>query len=120
MNSISCLQARVVSWAWVIADISLLAPLVSLTIDTRLFCQSIWRSKPLLLLVLVYNVGAFVFLTARPIRHLNIASLADEFPQSFRWEALGIVIAGVFAYAIMVNGSRRLLSRLARPRVHPI
>lgn len=108
------------TWAWTIADISLLGPLVSLTIDTRLFCQSIWRSKPLLVLVLIYNVIAYVLLTTKPIKHLNPLNLSDEFPRSFRMESLGIVIAGVFGYALAVNGSRRLLLHLDRHKIQPL
>ena len=114
------MQERTTTWAFSIADISLLGPLVSLTIDTCRFCQSIWRSKLLLFLVLLYNAAAYIALTAPP-RHpqFNLLKLNNTFPQSFRWESLGIVIAGIFAYAGVVNGFRRLLMHFEKHTIHP-
>ena len=109
-----------ITWAWVIADISLLGPLISLTIDTRLFCQSVWRSKLLLLLVSVYIALAYTTVASSAFTWLNIVHLSDAFPQSFRWESVGLIIAGTLVYAFVVNGSRRMLSRLDKHKVRPL
>lgn len=114
------MQDRATTWAFSIADISLLAPLVSLTIDTRMFCQPIWRSKLLLLLVVLYNVAACIALVASPNHpRLNVLRLSNDIPQTFRWESLGIVIGGIFAYAAVVNGFRRLLVQFEKHAIHP-
>lgn len=114
------MQDRAVTWAFSIADISLLGPLVSLTVDTHMFCQPIWRSKLLLLLVVLYNAAAYIALVASPNHpHLNVLQLSNDIPQTFRWESLGIVIGGVFAYAAVVNGLRRFLLQFEKHAIHP-
>lgn len=108
--------------AWLSADVSLLAPLVSLTIDTKDFCLGLFRTKVVLLISLAQGIMVSFITLLRPYHHVTFMSTylkLYSFGQSFRFEVFGVIVAGIVAYAIAVNASRRLLERLQRSRVHP-
>ena len=116
------MQNPVTTMAWLSADVSLLGPLVSLTIDTKDFCMGLFRTKVVLLFSLFQGIMVFVILLLRPHHHVTFMSKylrLYSFGQSFRYQVAGVIVAGIVAYAIVVNASRRLLDRLQRSRVHP-
>lgn len=108
--------------AWLSADVELLGPLVSLTIDTKDFCLGLFRTKVVLLFSLAQVIMVSCTMLLRPHHHATLTSTylkLYSFTQSFQFEVTGVILAGVVAYAIAVNTSRRLLERLQRSRVHP-
>ncbi len=71
------LQNPVNSMEWMEADIHLLAPFVSLAIDTRNFCQPLQRVKVVVLLTVVFVATANVAVLARSSHNLfNLNSLS--------------------------------------------
>ena len=117
------MQNPVTTMAWLSGDVSLLAPLVSLTIDTRDFCMGLFRTKVVLLFSLAQGIIVSFTILLRPHHHVTFMAAylrLYSFGQSFRFEMAGIIVAGIVAYAILVNASRRLLERLQRSRVHPV
>ena len=117
------MQNPVTTVAWLAAHLSLLGPLVSLTIDTKDFCLGLIRTRLVLLFSLVQVIMAFLVVLLRPNTHVNYVSTylkLYSFGQAFRLEAADVTVAGMTGYAIVVNTSRRLLGRLQRSRVHPV
>lgn len=115
-------QNPVTTMAWLVGDVSLLGPLVSLTIDTKDFCLGLFRTKAVLLFSLAQGIMVAFTILLRPHHHVIFMSAylrLYSFAQSFRFEVAGLIVAGILAYAVMVNASRRLLDRLQRSRVHP-
>ena len=108
--------------AWLAANVSLLGPLVSLTIDTKNFCQGLFRTKVVILFSLVQGIMAFLIILVRPyLRETYVSGFLRlyDFHQSFRYQVAGVTVAGIIAYAVLVHTSRQLLEGLQRRRVHP-
>lgn len=96
-------QNTVTTEMWLICDLSLLAPLVGMVIDTNQFCQPFWHNRPLLVLAATTQVYALVAMCTPPIRHLNLLQLSDQFPQSFRFQSVGVAAAAILVYTIVVR-----------------
>lgn len=121
-DTVMMMQNPVTTIAWLSADVSLLGPLVSLTIDTKEFCLGLFRTKVVLLFSLTQGIMVCFTVLLRPHHHAIFMSTflrLYSFQHSFRFEVAGLILAGIVAYAIVVNASRRLLDRLQRSRVHP-
>lgn len=114
------MQNPVTTEAWLTCNGQLLAPLVGLTIETSLFCQSLLRSRLLLVLVVTYTSYAFVGMVTSPVKAFPLLGLSDKFPQTFRYRFFGVTVALIFAYVLVINGSRRLLKRFEDRRTHPV
>ncbi|KAL3156049.1 hypothetical protein ABBQ32_013037 [Trebouxia sp. C0010 RCD-2024] len=115
-------QNPVTSAAWLVADISLLGPLVSLTIDTENFCKGLLRTKVTVLFALAHVIIAAITLLLPAQHHLtSVAAYLKlyNFSAAFRLEFAGLAIGGVLTYGVLVNASRRFLNRLQHSRVHP-
>lgn len=113
-----CLQNPVTSLAWLVANLQLLAPLISLTIELNNFCEPLLRTRPLLVLALVYSVVSYVAVLTRTNQRINPLSLYN-FAQSFRLEFVGVVLAGTAGYIVLVHGCRKLLQFREQRRLHP-
>ena len=110
------LQNPVNSLEWMEADIHLLAPFVSLAMDTRNFCQPLQRVKVVVLLTAIFVTTANVAVLARSSH--NPFNLYN-FEQSFRLELAGVLFAEAFMYWLTVRGMRYLLERRQHRRLHP-
>lgn len=113
-----CLQNPVTSLAWLVANLQLLAPLISLTIELNNFCEPLLRTRPLLVLALVYTVVSYMAILTRSNQRVNPLNLYN-FAESFRLELLGVALAGTVAYIVLVHGCRKLLQFHEQRRLHP-
>ena len=105
---------------WMTGYMQLLGPMVSLTIDTKPFCQSPLRCKPVLLIAVQYLFMGFTIVLFPPnALGLNILRLF-HFPRSFRWFVLGQIAFFAVMYAIVVGMTRRILARYERRRLRPV
>jgi len=111
-------QNPVTSTAWLAANAQLLTPLVSMTVDTRQFCEPLHRTRPVFVIVATYILLSFVVVLVRPDQHVNWLSLYN-FAQSFRFQFLGVAFGGLFAYIILVSATRLLLRQHQHRRVQP-
>ena len=102
------MQNPVATLMYLTGNMQLLGPLISLLIETRPYCQSPLRSKPMLLVALVYILVAFgSILSPRQFVYKPLALF--DFPQSFRWQ-LGVQTAiSTLAYAAAIRVTRRML-----------
>ncbi|DBA88976.1 TPA: hypothetical protein ACH3X2_000200 [Trebouxia sp. C0005] len=109
----------VTSLAWLVANLQLFAPLFSLTVDTKRFCEPVLRTKPLLITVGVYTILSYVAILVRPDQSINQLRLYN-FSQSFRLQFAAVLVAGIVAYILMVHAARRLLHVYGRRRLRPV
>lgn len=101
------------------ANLQLLAPLISLTQDIKNFCAPLLRTKPLLIVALVYTVVSYVVILVQQIPSINVLSLY-RFAQSFRFQFAGVATAGFLVYVLLVSGTRQILDRYEHRRLKPI
>ncbi len=101
------------------ANLQLVAPLVSLTIDTKSFCQPLLRTKPVLVLVLVYHVLSYIAVLVRPDQSINLLHLYN-FAQSFRLQFAGVAAASTLVYVSSVYGTRQMLGKCWQRRLQPV
>ena len=99
------------------AYLLLLAPFMSLAIETRNFCQPLQRVKSLVLLTLIFVTTANVAVLARSSH--NPFNLYN-FEQSFRLELAGVLLAEASMYLVVIRGMRYLLERRQHRRLHPV
>jgi len=112
-------QNPVTSTAWLAANAQLLCPLVSMTVDTRQFCEPLRHTRPVFIIVATHISLSFVAILVRPDQHVNLLSLYN-FAQSFRFEFLGVVFGGLFTYAVLVSATRLLLRQHQQGRIQPL
>ena len=117
-NVFVCLQNPVTSLAWLVANVQLLAPLISLTIEINNFCEPLFRTKPLLILATIYSVVSYVAILTRSSQRVNPLNLYN-FAQTFRLEFAGVALAGTVGYTVLVHGCRLLLRIHEQRRLHP-
>ncbi len=110
------LQNPVNSLEWMEADIHLLAPFVSLAMDTKNFCQPLYQVKAVILLTVIFVTTANVAVLARSSH--NLFNLYN-FEQSFRLELAGMLFAEASMYWVTIRGMRYLLERRQNRRLHP-
>ncbi len=112
-------QNPVVTLAWLFGYYQLLAPLISLSIDTKSFCQSPLRCKPVLIICLVYTFWVYFTILVRTEQFVNPLNFYN-FSQSFRLQFAGMTIGGVVFYTIFVNMFRRVMNRYEHRRLSPL
>ena len=111
------MQNPVVSLALIIANTSLLGPLLSFLIDTRGSCQGLRQAK---MVMFVFNyVVAANLLVMLPHQLFRLLQQYD-FSMSFRSQYYFVGLVNVAAYAVVVHAARRGLEALQRSRVHPL
>ncbi len=101
------MQNPVTTVAWLMANLELLAPLVSITIDISKFCAPLIRTKVFVAFAAIYTSLSVVLAFVRTDR-LNLLSL-HNFPQSFRYHFVGVASAGLLMYIVVVQSIRRAL-----------
>lgn len=89
---------------WLIANVQVLAPIVSLAVDTKRFVKFIFRG-PLLLLTAVYACLATAGLMAGPAKHANIFRLYS-LPQLFRFQSEAFMLGMTTLYIILITLTR--------------
>ena len=102
---------------WLTANVSLLAPIISLAVDTKLFVQFIFRG-PLLVLTVVYSSLATLVLMAGPAKHANVFGLF-RFDWLYRLQTEGILLIFTVLYFVLVTLTRYMLRRYQRRQVMP-
>ncbi|KAL3136147.1 hypothetical protein ABBQ32_007164 [Trebouxia sp. C0010 RCD-2024] len=116
-SQFSYLQNPVNTLMWLGANFSLIGPIISLAIDTKLFVRTIFRG-PLLFLSIV-NVGlASAGLMAGPAKHANILQLYC-FPQLFRFQVEGLGAGGWVFFYIFITLTRYVLRQCQSRKVVP-
>ena len=112
------LQNPVSTLALLVADLQLLAPLVSVTLGTRRFCQPVLRAKPVLVTAIIYSVLSYVAVLVRPVQSVNLLNLYN-FGQTFRFQFAGVLAVSTIAYIFVVGGARWLMIWYGRRRLQP-
>ena len=113
------LQNPVTSLAWLVANLQLFAPFVSLTVDTKRFCEPVLRTRVLLITVGIYTILSYVAILVRPDQSINLLRLFD-FSQSFRLQFAAVLAASTVAYILVVNATQRLLHAYGQRRLQPV
>ncbi len=109
------MQNPVTTVAWLMANLELLAPLVSITIDISKFCAPLIRTKFFVAFAAIYTSLSVVLAFVRTDR-LNLLSL-HNFPQSFRYHFAGVASAGLLIYIVVVQSIRRALKHREQRKV---
>ncbi len=112
------MQNPINTMAWLNANFQLLGPIISLTVETRLFVQPIFRTAPLLILSVVYTVFANLAIMTGPAVHANTFRLY-RFPQKERFQIEGLGVAAVVYFYLCITITRRLLKRYQQRRIQP-
>ena len=114
-----CMQNPVMSAAWLVANLQLLAPLLSLTLDTRRFCEPVLRSRVLAVIAVIYTAMSYVGLVVRPSPKFNLLHLYN-FTQTFRIQ-FGLVAAAAFvAYVAVMQCTRIVLDSHQQRRIQTL
>ncbi|KAL0053576.1 hypothetical protein WJX82_007835 [Trebouxia sp. C0006] len=109
----------VASSALLVANLQLFAPFVSLTFDTKWFCEPVLRTRVLLITTGIYTILSYVAVLVRPDQSINLLRLYN-FSQSFRLQFAAVLAAGTLAYMLVVNAARRLLHVYGQRRLQPV
>ena len=109
------MQNPVITVAWLMADLQLLAPLVSITPEISKFCAPLIRTKAFAAFA-VMNMLSSCMLVIVKMDRLGLLSLYN-FPQSFRNHFAGVATAGLFIYIIVVQVIRRALNEWEQRKV---
>ncbi|KAL0027251.1 hypothetical protein WJX77_006828 [Trebouxia sp. C0004] len=109
----------VVTLAWLFGYYQLLAPLISLTVDTKSFCQSPLRFKPVLIICLVFTFCLYVTVLVRTEQFVNPLNFYN-FSQTFRLQFAGLTLAGVTFYASFIHAFRLVMNRYGQRRLSPL
>lgn len=118
-TNVTVLQNPVTSLAWLVANLQLFAPFVSLTVDTKRFCEPVLRTRVLLITVGIYTILSYVAILVRPDQSINLLRLFD-FSQSFRLQFAAVLAASTVAYILVVNATQRLLHAYGQRRLQPV
>lgn len=117
--AVMCVQNPVVTLLWLTGNLQLLAPLISLMVDTSPYCQSPLKSKPILVISVVYTLLAYINIFVQTESVWNPLSLFN-FSQLFRVEFGCITFGGVVAYLTLVRVTRRILACHEHRKLRPI
>lgn len=103
---------------WLTANVQLIAPIVSLAVDTKLFVKFIFRG-PLLLLTAVCTCTATLLLVAGHLSHFNILHLY-HLPKHFRFQSEDFALGESAFYLLLISLTRYILKRYLRRKVVPL
>ncbi len=111
------MQNPVVTLAWLFGNLQLLAPFVGMAVDTKQFCVSPLRTRPTLVLILVFTVLGYAAILSRigcfnPLNFFN-------YSQSFRLQFGGQCFGGIVVYTTYITLFRRLVLWYERRRLSP-
>ena len=118
LTSVFAMQNPVITLGWFFGNQQLLAPLVSLTIDTKPYCESPLSTKPLLVMSVVLPTLAFLVLLVRTESVWNPLQLYN-FPQSIRLQCAGLSVTGTLFYAVFTAAFRKFVLRYKYRKLSP-
>ncbi len=118
LTSVFALQNPVVTLGWFFGNLQLLVPLVSLTIDTKPYCESPLSTKPLLIMSVVLPALAYLVVLVRTESVWNPLQFYN-FPQSFRLQCAGLNVAGTVFYTVFTAGFRWFVLRFDHRKLSP-
>ena len=113
------MQNPVPTLAFLVANFELLGPLMSLLVDTRRFCVSALRFKPILLLILLFLCLAYTAALGKPAVWGNIW-LQYEFPSHFKVLFAWSMALEATTYGIICHTLRLALQRFQQRQVTPV
>ena len=102
---------------WLMANVELVAPIISLAVDTKLFVEVVFRG-PLLLLTAVYACLATAGIMAGPAKHGNIFRLY-RLSQLFRFQSEAFVVGQTMLYLALITLTHYGLKHYFRRKVMP-
>lgn len=102
---------------WLTANVQLIAPIISLAVDTKLFVKFIFRG-PLLLFTAVCVCTASTLLAAGHPTSGNVLRLY-RLPQRFRFESEAFALGETAFYLLLISLTRYMLKRYFRRKVVP-
>lgn len=105
--------------AWLTVQMQMLAPLVGLVRDCKVFCQPPTRSRPFKVLAVVYTLLINTLILTGPAVRANLFHLY-AFPKSFRWKFDLLGLSTIFYFSLILYVVRRVLSTLEKRRVQPM
>ena len=111
-------QNPVVTLVWLSGNLQLLAPLVSLTIETHPFCTSTFHCKPVLIVSVLYLMIAIFEILVRTEQTWNPCRFFSA-PQSFRFQYFGLCVGGTVFYYSLIRVTRKLMERYDNRRLTP-
>ena len=113
------LQNPVITLAWQVTDFCLIGPLLSLSVDTKLFCESALRSRPLQIMALAYTAITYILILVNPASYVRILPLYSFSLPEREYLAL-ILTAEAACYYVLIRGSRRVLAMFQQRKLHPM
>ncbi len=118
LTSVFTLQNPVITLGWFFGNLQLLVPLVSLTIDTKPFCESPLSTKPLLLMSVVLPTLAYLVVLVRTESVWNPLQFFN-FSQSFRLQCAGLSVGGTVFYAVFTAAFRWFVLQYDHRKLSP-
>ena len=113
------MQGPVVSSAFLVANMQLSVPLLSLSVESKRFCQPFLRSRLLFIIIVVYTMLSYAAILVRPDDvHLNPFQVSN-FSRSYRIKLALLVTGGQFVTFVTALALQKLLSRRQQRKVSP-
>ena len=111
-------QNPVITLVWLSGNLQLLAPLISLTVETHPFCKSTLHCKPVFIVSVLYLISAYCVILVRTEQIWNPFGFFNA-PQSFRFEVFGEFMGGTVFYALLIRITRKVVERYDTRRLTP-
>ena len=112
-------QNPVATLVYLNGNFQLLAPLISLLLETQFFCQSALKSKPMLLVSLLFLILAYGSIVA-PLQSIWNPLGFFDFSQSFRWKHGCAIAVSTLVYTALIRMTRRILACHEHRRLRPL
>lgn len=112
------MQNPVITIGWFFGNLQLVTPLVSLTLDTKPFCESLLSTKPLCIMSLVLPTIAYLAILVRTEQFFNPLHFFN-FSYTDRWQLSLLGIGGAVFYGIVTAVFRNLVLRYEQRRLSP-
>ena len=109
------MQNPVITVAWLMAGLQLLAPLVSITTEISKCCPLLMRTKVLVAFAVMNTLSSCVLVIVR-IDRPGLLSLYN-FPQSSKNHFAGVATAGLLIHIIVMQSIRRALKHWEQRKV---
>ena len=105
--------------AFIMVQMLLSVPLVTLVKDDTAFCVSPLRFKPFLFLAVLQTVFGTLLILCGPAAHANLFHLYT-FEFSFRWKLEMLGLWTIFMYVVAMGIVRRVLAMRSKRGIHPV
>ena len=118
LTSVFALQNPVITLGWFFGNLQLLVPLVSLSLDTKPYCESALSTKPLLIMSVVLPTLAYLVVLVRSESVWNPLQLFN-YSQSFRLQCAGLSLCGTVFYAVFTAAFRWFVLQYDHRKLSP-